>query len=146
MPDVSSASLKRARRVMRALQTHERGQNLVEFGATIAAVAFVAAVGFRALSLAQAVYWGGPVQASLAQPTPAPGDFIHPTRLTGNCTPTTMMATVATTFTCTATVTDNWNKDLTAPQGQVTIVIDPDVHGGTVLSPACTDRRGGRTR
>jgi hypothetical protein len=56
----------------------QAGQNIVEFGLGIAAVAFVALVGFNALGRAQALYWGA-TEPTLAQPTPGPGAFIHPT-------------------------------------------------------------------
>ena len=100
------------------------GQGLVEFGLSVAAVAFVAMLGFHALGGAQAAYWGGPVQQTLAQPTPVTGDFVHPTQLTGTCTPTSFVALTAYTLSCNVTVTDMWNKDRVAPRGQVQILID----------------------
>jgi hypothetical protein len=97
---------------------------LVEFGVSIAAVAFVALLGFHALGAAQSAYWGGTVQAALAQPTPVAGDFIHPTQVSGNCTPTALIAEQPNTLTCNIAVADTWHNNLTAPRGQVSIQID----------------------
>src|SRR5690242_14746812 len=104
------------------IKARERSQGLVEYGLSVAVVAFVALAGFSALSRAQSIYWGGNVQTTLAQPTPAPGDFIHPTQLTGSCTPPALVyATISSTFTCSVTVTDTWTTDRLAPLGHVAI-------------------------
>ncbi len=116
---------------------HRRpAQNLVEYGLTVAAVAIIAMVGFKALGAAQATYWGA-ISSSpiLAAPTPAQGDFLHPTNVvlapTPNCDPTaTWLA--GQPITCTVTVTDTFGSNFHTPTGSINLTVD-----GTTVS-SCT--------
>src|SRR5215831_17280588 len=98
------------------------GQGLVEFSLSIAAVAFVAMIGFKALSTAQGAYWGA-VAPSLAAPTPGPGVFLHPTQtdITYNAATCNQGAQAFSgqTLSCTATVTDVFSSDRVPPRGSL---------------------------
>jgi hypothetical protein len=126
--------LARARRV---LSDRQLGQNAVEFGVGVAAVAFVALMGFSALGRAQATYWGA-VEPNMAAPTPATADFLHPTSVsTPNCsvsgTPLPAMPAAPTTvilgdtITCTPpTVQDAYKitNEQRAPAGYIGLHVD----------------------
>jgi len=113
----------------------QRSQNVVEFGLGIAAVAFVAMVGFNALGTAQAVYWGATASQFAPQP-PAGSTPLHSTTLMVNaptlhCDPTTTYHTNE-LLTCVATVKDMSGTSPTSPPGQVTWTLD-----GTPLPIPC---------
>jgi hypothetical protein len=118
------------------------GQNLVEFGLTIAAVAVIAMVGFKALGAAQATYWGA-IQASpiLAAPTPAPGDFLHQTLMTFDqsaCNQGTSYR-VGDSITCKVTVADNNGSNFHTPTGRVDWSLDGNPLASCDLTPSPTD-------
>ncbi len=115
-------------------------QNLVEFSLTVAAVAVIALAGFTALGRAQATYWGA-IQSSpmLAAPTPAIGDFLHPTivsmfpsvRPNVTCDPLSTYHP-GDSISCTVTVVDNFGSNFHTPTGRIDLTID----GGAPV-PGC---------
>jgi hypothetical protein len=129
----------------RGFRSHRQpSQSVVEFGLSVAAVAFVALLGFGALGQAQAAYWGAPKPA-LNQPPPAVGTFSHKTQVSGSCTPTTLYATKANSLDCSSLrVTDLWTPPPgapIAPKGHVQVTID-----ATLLTQTCSlqpDSSGG---
>jgi hypothetical protein len=95
---------------------------LVEFGLTVAAVGFVALLGFNALSGAQQWYWG----AAAPQPQQAPGgSFQHKTTTTGTCA-SPLTAGVPGSLSCMITVTDVVQPPQipVAPVGNITVLKD----------------------
>jgi hypothetical protein len=112
-----------------ALHRYHRqpSQNLVEFGLSVAAIAFVALLGFGALGRAQAAYWGAEAP-KLAAPTPASTDFLHDTFID----PTSCLNAfsgpilVGTTVTCSTTVSDMNTPDYERkpPNGTIDWIID----------------------
>lgn len=106
----------------------QRSQTLIEFGLTVAAVAFVALVGFSAMSNAEGAYWGGALASTLAQPTPPTSPF--PDRTTVDdptCSPASPI-TVGVPVTCSTIVHNTSNPRW--PQGTLDYVLD----GATVLA------------
>jgi hypothetical protein len=76
----------------------------------------------------------------MAQPTPAPGEFIHPTQIGLTCNfADPLTAEVTATFTCSGiTVTDLWTSSpstKTAPRGQASLVVDSTVLATCTLQP-----------
>jgi hypothetical protein len=111
---------------------------VVEFGLSIAALAFVVLLGFQALGGAQATYWGAPAQRALAEPTPVRGDFIHPTSTNASCSPTAgpILAGMSSTFTCSVIVTDVWTSNRSSPLGTVQVTLGSRSFPTCTLSPA----------
>jgi hypothetical protein len=114
----------------RALSARQRSQNLVEFGLSVAAIAFVALLGFGALGRAQAAYWGAE-SAALNVPPPPSSPWIHDTKVADlNCglaaaNPAPVPAGV--TITCTnQTVSDNYidPSQWQAPKGTLALYLD----------------------
>lgn len=131
------APLTPLRRLSRCLPLRQRSQNVVEFGLSIAAVAFVALLGFSALGHAQAAYWGGPEASTLAKPAPVVGEFTHQTTVSGSCSPTTLPAGATNTLSCNIRVDDAFTPPpgkKGPPRGTVQIVVD----SRTALFPTCT--------
>jgi hypothetical protein len=123
-----------------ALRRREASQNIVEFGLGVAAVAFVALVGFNALGTAQAAYWGA-AEPSFAQPTPLPGPFIHPTTVTispTNCDQGTLQLT-GQTIVCTGTVKDVYATNPRPPRGTLTWYLDSRSPVSCTLAAAGSD-------
>jgi hypothetical protein len=119
--EVVRAQLKSLRRLA-VLRTRHASQGLVEYGLILASVGFLAMVGFNALGSAQAAYWGA-TTPQFAAPTPAPGDFIHPTNSTMTCDHRALLAGNSTL--CTVTVTDqSQGSRRQAPTGTVLFVVD----------------------
>jgi hypothetical protein len=117
------------RLLRRAFSSRQLSQNLVEFGLSIAAVAFVAMVGFGALGRAQAAYWGGPAVQTLVQPTPPPGTFMHTTRINVfptdfQCAPSSII--LGQSVTCTIIVRDTSQAPTVPswPQGTAAVTMD----------------------
>jgi hypothetical protein len=118
----------------------QASQNLVEFGLGVAAVAFVALVGFNALGTAQTVYWHA-VVPSFAQPTPRPGPFIHPTTVTispTSCNQGTPYQ-AGQTITCTGTVKDVYPTNPRSPRGTLTWNLDSKAPVSCSLAAAGSD-------
>jgi hypothetical protein len=114
---------------VRMRSVRQRGQDVIDFGLGVTAMALVALVGFNALGSAQAAYWGA-AAPRLAAPTPAPGDFLHPTRVDAqSCGPVSIP--LETAYTCTLpTVTDIYSdaNERRAPAGWVGLHLDNDVN------------------
>src|SRR6059058_4996505 len=85
-------------------------------------------VGFNALGTAQQSYWGV-VTPKLAAPTPAPGDFLHPTKVDApNCSAAPIVVGVPVTCS-TLTVHDIYQDayEQRAPTGWLGLHLDNDV-------------------
>jgi hypothetical protein len=111
----------------RILRSRQVSQNLVEFGLSAAAVAFVGLVGFSALAHAQAMYWGGPAVQTLDEPTPPVGTFMHPTRvLPADFTCDKASVLYGDTVHCDVSVTDVSQAPTvpSPPGGQVVVMMD----------------------
>jgi hypothetical protein len=109
---------------------------VVEFSLSIAAVAFVALMGFHALGAAQATYWGA-VQPSFSPPPPANGDFMHPTNVTIPATSSCSQGIawhIGQQITCTATVTDTYGSNFHTPTGAVNWSVDGSQFGTCPLT------------
>jgi hypothetical protein len=113
----------------------QRGQGVVEFGLSVAAVAFVALVGFGALGQAQAAYWGGPMASSLNTQPPPATHFMHDVLVAPpNCglSGNPALIPAGATLTCSGqTVTDLDPTQPTPPGGTLSLYMD-----GVTLSPA----------
>ena len=110
----------------RAVANRQRSQNLVEFGLGVAAIAFVALLGFGALGQAQAAYWGA---ASTTFDTPPPqstNSFLHPTQVDApQCSP--QPAKLGLAFTCSSpTVHDVYSDPSlrTPPGGSIGLFVN----------------------
>ncbi len=112
----------------------------------VAAIAFVAVVGFNALGAAQGIYWGaqGAPAQQLNPPPPPAGAFIHPTTITissANCDQGIPYLS-GQSISCTATVTDVYATNREAPQGQVSWYVTADTAESPVtcnLTPVAAD-------
>ena len=117
------------------LRSRQLSQNLVEFGLSVAAVAFVAMLGFGALGQAQAAYWGAPKPA-LSQPPPASGNFLHRTSIViTTCDRTSLV--VGDHVNCTIVITDTDTIHPSPPVGSAGVLVDDgaSLSGCSSLSP-----------
>jgi hypothetical protein len=103
--------------------SRQLSQGVVEFGLSIAAVAFVALVGFSALGHAQAAYWGATAPQVLDQPAPAPGGtFLHHTTATLTCDRSKLI--YGDTVNCTIVIVDVAPLNASLPFGTAGLSID----------------------
>ena len=110
-------------------------QNLVEFGIAVAAVSVFGLAGLNVLGRAEEGYFI-PLAQSLAPQAPSgTDDVVHPTLVTINCAPTTVI--IGNSTTCAFTVKDNWTNKRTWPQGTVQLYLG----GGGLLSGSALSAR-----
>ena len=125
------------------VRSSQKGQNLVEFGLSIAAVAFVALVGFGALGQAQAAYWGGPMASTLNTQPPASTHFMHDVVVAApNCGfsgSQPFLIPAGTALTCTSqTVQDQDASQPSPPRGSLQLQLIPIAPPGpTIVLGAC---------
>ena len=124
----------RFERLARARQQQGRrqaAQNLVEFGLIVAAVSILGMAGLQVLGRAEENYFV-PLSRGLAPQAPVgTDDVVHPTRVTIDCTPTTVI--VGNQATCTFTVSDTWPTKRTWPRGDVQLLVN-----GAATGIACS--------
>ena len=124
---MSSTRLRAWKR--RWLGLRHPAQNLVEFGIAVASVSVFGLAGLNLLGRAEEGYFI-PLSQTLAPQAPrGTDDVMHPTNVTINCAPSTVI--VGNSTTCAFTVRDIWTVKRTWPQGTVQLLV------GTTNSGSC---------